>query len=276
MSSQFEFLRSVNIGQYLPLNSPLHRLDSRARLILYTALILTITLAPRPLGLAAALALALLGLAAGRIPFGYVLRGLIPPLPFLLILAVLQIFFNSNADLPPVWWTVGSLRLTPGDLAAAGMLLLRFTSLILALSLTTASLSTSDLITALGSLLSPLTRLGLPAHDLALVVQVTLQSIPQLALSAERIAKAQAARGVDWGGASGGLFQRVRRLLPLIIPLFLTSLRRAETLALAMDARAYGDSLHRTSLTEMHFRWQDALALVFGLAACIAVFFFKG
>ena len=94
-----------------------------------------------------------------------------------------------------------------------------------------------------------------------------------MAQTAERIAKAQAARGVDWGGPSGGLFQRMRRMLPLIIPLFLTSLRRAETLALAMDARAYGDSFRRTALVEMHFRWVDALALLLGLAACVAIFF---
>lgn len=271
--NQFEFLRSINFGQYLPIDSVLHRMDGRARLLLFTAVILTITLVSRPLGLAAALTLVLLGLAAGRIPLGYALRGLIPPLPFLLVLAALQVFFNSKSDIPPIWLVIGSIQLSRSDLVAAGMLLLRFSSLILALSLTTASLSTSEMITSLGSLLSPFTRLGLPAHDLVLVVQVTLQSIPQLAQSAERIAKAQAARGVDWGGPTSGLFQRVRRLLPMLIPLFLTSLRRAETLALAMDARAYGDSVRRTSLTEMHFRWQDALALLFGLTACIAIFF---
>jgi energy-coupling factor transport system permease protein len=271
--SQFEFLRSVNIGQYLPIASPLHRLDGRVRLLLFITLIMTITLVSSPLGLAASLVLVLIGLLAGRIPFKYALRGLVPPLPFLLILAVLQLFFNSNPDLPPVWWSIGPVDLTPGDLAAAGMLLLRFTSLILALSLTTATLSTSELTNSLGSLLSPLTRLGLPAHDLVLVIQVTLRFIPQLAQAAERIAKAQAARGVDWGGPSGNLFQRTRRILPMIIPLFLTSLRRAETLALAMDARAYGDSLRRTALVEMHFRPLDGLVLVLGLAACIGVFF---
>ena len=271
--SQFEFLRSVNIGQYLPIDSLLHRLDGRVRLVLFTTLILTITLVSTPLGLGAALVLVLIGLITGRIPFKYALRGLIPPLPFLLILAVLQVFFNSSADLPPVWWSLGSLSITPGDFAAAGMLLMRFTSLILALSLTTASLSTSELTNSLGSLLSPLTRLGLPAHDLVLVIQVTLRFIPQLAQTAERIAKAQAARGVDWGGPSGNLIQRTRRIFPMIIPLFLTSLRRAETLALAMDARAYGDSLRRTALVEMHFRWVDALTLLLGFTVCIAIFF---
>jgi len=273
--SQFEFLRSVNIGQYLPIASPLHRLDGRARLLLFTALVLTITLVPSPPGLAASLLLVLIGLLLSRIPLKYALRGLLPPLPFLLILAVLQIFFNSSADLPPVLVSIGSLKITPGDFAAAGMLLLRFTGLILALSLTTASLSTSELTNSLGSLLAPLARLGLPAQDLVLVIQVTLRFIPQLAQSAERIAKAQIARGVDWGGPRSGLLQRVRRIFPLIVPLFLTSLRRAETLALAMDARAYGDSLHRTALVEMHFHLRDGLALLLGLAACASVFFLR-
>jgi energy-coupling factor transport system permease protein len=271
--SQFEFLRSVNIGQYLPIDSPLHRLDGRTRLVLFTALILATTLVQSPLGLAAALLLILVGLILGKVPLKYALRGLIPPLPFLLVLAVLQVFFNNTANLPPVWWSIGSVKITPGDFGAAGMLLLRFFSLILALSLTTTSLSSSELTNSLGKLLSPLTRLGLPAHDLVLVIQVTLRFIPQLAQSAERIAKAQAARGVDWGGPSGNLIQRTRRIMPMIIPLFLTSLRRAEILALAMDARAYGDSLRRTALVEMHFRWVDTLALQLGLAALVGIFF---
>jgi len=271
--SQFEFLRSVNIGQYLPISSPLHRLDGRVRLILFVSLILTITVIHNPIGLIAAFLLVILGFIAGRIPFRYALRGLLPPLPFLLILAVLQVFFNSSGDAPPVLWTIASLKITPADFVVAGMLLLRFTALILALSLTTAALSTSELTNSLGSLLSPLTRLGLPAHDLVLVIQITLRFIPQLAQTAERIAKAQAARGVDWDFTSGGIFQRVRRIAPMLIPLFLTSLRRAEMLALAMDARAYGDSLHRTALVEMHFGWLDAFALVLGLAACVGIFF---
>jgi energy-coupling factor transport system permease protein len=263
----FEFLRMVNIGQYLPLPSTLHRLDPRARILIYTSLILAATFTHHALGLAVAFVVILVGLLLGRIPMRFALRGLLPPLPFLAILAVLQIFLAPHPADQAALYALGSIKIFPAGLVSAGMLLLRFMVLILGLSLASFTLSTSELIHGLESLFSPLIKIGIPTHDLVMVMQVTIRFIPFLAQSAERIAKAQASRGAEWGTGKGGLLARTRQLIPLVLPLFLTSLRRAETMALAMDARGYDTVSRRTSMIVMHFTWKDGLAILLGVLA---------
>jgi energy-coupling factor transport system permease protein len=269
----FEFLRFVNIGQYLPLDSLLHRLDPRARILAYGLIIAAVTFTPRPHGLILALMLVLGLLLLGRIPLRFALRSLGPPLPFLLILAVLQIFLAVRpADALPVF-RIGPVGIYATGLLSAGMLLVRFAVLILALGLASFTLSTSEMIHGLEALLSPLTRIGIPTHDFVMVVQVTVRFIPFLAQAAERIAKAQASRGAEWGVRKGNLWQRVRQVAPLIVPLFLTSLRRAETMALAMDARGYGTSHRRTSLITMRFTWLDGLVVILAVLLAFTIIF---
>jgi len=271
----FEFLRMVNIGQYLPLNSILHRLDARARIVMYLLILMAATFTAQPGGLLFALLVVLVLLRIGRIPLSFALRGLLPPLPFLLILAVLQVFVSIRPPSALPLFEFGIFKIYASGLVSAGMLLLRFCVLILALSLSSFTLSTSEMIHGLESLLAPFSRFGLPVHDLVMVLQVTIRFIPFLAIAAERIAKAQASRGAEWGVRKGNIFQRVRQVIPLIVPLFLTSLRRAETMALAMDARAYGSTRRRTSMYTMHFAWKDAAALLLG-AGCAAVILILG
>ena len=269
----FEFLRMVNIGQYLPLQSILHRLDARARIIIYLLVIAAATFTPRPLGLAIALGIILLGLLLGRIPLRFALRGLLPPLPFLLILVVIQIFIPPHQSDAALLWTLGPLKIYLAGLVTAGMLLLRFVVLILGLGLASYTLSTSELIHGLESLFSPLAKLGIPTHDLVMVMQVTIRFVPFLAQTAERIAKAQASRGAEWGTGNRNLVARVRQVIPLILPLFLISLRQAETMALAMDARGYATISRRTSMAVMHFTWKDAIAVLLGVLAGAAILF---
>lgn len=268
--SDFEFMQRVTIGQYLPTGSALHRLDPRARILLFSLLLGALTFTPRWQGLAAGLAAILTGLWWARIPLRYALKGLLPPLPFLVVLAGLQVFLYP-ARLETVLFHAGPLVLSRGGLLVGGMLLLRFAVLILGLSLSSFTLSTSELIQGLNRLLRPLRRLGLPVEDLVLMVQVTLRFVPFLMQTAERIAKAQASRGAAWGRGSGGALRRVRQALPMIVPLFLTSLRRAENLALAMDARGYGGTVERTSLRELHFNSRDALAVGVGVVLTFGI-----
>ncbi|HEX7598207.1 MAG TPA: energy-coupling factor transporter transmembrane protein EcfT, partial [Polyangia bacterium] len=156
--NQFEFLRSINIGQYLPTGSPLHRLDPRARLVGYFFLVMALTFTRSPWGLGLGVLAVLMGLIWGRIPLRFALRGLVAPLPFLLILAVLQVFFNAQPDSGPVFFTLGGLVVGLSDIGAALMLLARFSALVLALSLSSYTLSTGELTLALGYLLQPLAR----------------------------------------------------------------------------------------------------------------------
>ena len=269
--SQFEFLPSINIGQYLPLGSPIHRLDPRVRLVGLFFLVMALTFTRSGWGLLLGILAALIFTRAAHVPLRYALRGLGAPLPFLLILAVLQVFFNAQPDSGPVFFRLGSLLVGLSDLWAALMLLGRFAALILVLSLGSYTLSTGELTLGLGYLFRPLARLGLPAHDFVMMLQVSLRFLPLLAQTAERIAKSQAARGADWDMRGGNLVKRVRRIIPLIVPLFVTSLHRAENMALAMDARGYGSIERRTSRIQLQARPQDwaAIVLIFIIAGVI-------
>jgi energy-coupling factor transport system permease protein len=265
---EFEFQRFITIGQYLPTGSVIHRLDARARLIAGALLVSAVTAAPHFAGLGWALAVILLALIVAQIPLDYALKGLLPPLPFIVILALLQIFFGPQEDetLVIAW---RAIRISWADLRIGAMLISRFGALILALSLFSFCISTRELVSGLDALLKPLTALGVPTHDFVLMVQVTLRFLPLLAREAERIAKSQASRGAEWGTGRGGLFNRTRQALPLLVPLFLTSLRRAENLALAMEARSYTGGQGRTSMTTLHFRLFDGLVVL--LVTLIAV-----
>lgn len=269
--SDFEFLRSVSIGQYLPTGSLLHRTDPRARLLAFFCLVMALTFAPHAAGIIAGLLAVLAWIALARIPAGYLLRGLLAPLPFLLFLAAIQVFLLP-AEGHRLLFSLGPLHATLEGVFAAGIVLLRFSALILTLSLASACLSTAEITRGLGRLLQPLTRLRFPTNDLVMVVQITLRFTPLLALSAERIARAQTARGAEWGKGGGGLLARARRIVPLIVPLFITSLQRAETLALAMEARGYGLHRQRSSMVDDRFKWQDALLFLYaGLLSVLVI-----
>jgi len=269
--SEFEFLDRVTIGQYVPGVSPLHRMDPRARLIAALLLLTAITFAPRPAGLGLALLVVMTLVTLTDLPWRFLLRGLLPPLPFLLFLAVLQVFFNAQENQPPLvaWW--GVVQIYASDLIVAGMLVLRFCVLILGISLLSLVTSTSEMIYGVDALLKPLRWLRIPTQDLTMMAQVTLRFIPFMALAAERIVKAQASRGVDWSAKGGNLIKRARRILPLLVPLFVSSLGKAERMALAMDARGYGSTRQRTLMMSTRWMWTDTAAVIAsaGLTAAI-------
>jgi energy-coupling factor transport system permease protein len=269
--SEFEYLRNIPFGQVVPGDSPVHRLDPRARLAFFFLVLSAVLFTPRPLGLLLALVVLLGGVRLARLPLGYTLRSLLSPLPFIFILAVLQVFFNGMADSGPVLLNLTIVLITPNDLLAGGMLLLRFATMVIGLTFTGQVLSTSEMAHGLEGIFAPLERLGLPVHDGVMVLIVTVRFLPFLAQSAERIAKAQASRGAQTR-SKGGLFQRARASLPLLVPIFVTSLRRAEVMALAMDARGYASRAHPTSLVEMRFTWRDTLAVAMALALAVLVF----
>lgn len=268
--SDFEFLRHVTIGQFAAQDSPLRRRDSRARLVALICLLVGVTFATHPAGLLLGLLLTLLGLWLGRVPFGFALRGLLPPLPFLLFLAFLQVWINPLPD-SNILWQAGPLLLSGADLWAGLGLLVRFSALLLLLTLGTFSMSTMEMTRSLGRLLLPLGRLGLPTQDVTMAMQITLRFLPLLAQTAERIAKAQAARGLDWERGQRNLFERVRQVLPMLTPLFVNSLRRAEQMALAMDSRAYAARPGRSSWVEYHFDGWDAALVLFAFAGATAM-----
>lgn len=260
----FELLRNVTFGQYIPQNSTIHALDPRVKLLgaifLLIALVVSTSLIAMLLSIVILLALTALAL----IPLSYALGALRPVWPFMLILVVLQLLFFpgiSETGCETIWqWHF--LHITTCSVHLALVSLARFIALMLLINLLTLSTSLNEITHGAEHLLRPLGHIGLPAHELALVLALSLRFVPLLAEETERIMKAQAARGADFGHGRWGFVQRAKRLLPLLIPLFITSLDRAEDLAVAMEARCYGGSTGRTYWVQLKSRPTDYVALI--------------
>jgi len=271
--SEFDFLSRIPMGQYLSTGSVLHRLDPRAKITCFLTLMLVFTFSQSLIGLGIGLAYLVSLIILSKINLKFALKSVVTPLPFLLLFAIIQVFFYSSAKDPNILFSIWIFRITPTGIMAGVILLLRFIALILTLSLATFCISTSEGIQGIQRLLSPLNRLRIKTMDLVMVMQITLRFVPLLTQTAERIAKAQASRGAEWGGKTKGLINRFKQIIPLVVPLFVISLRRAENLALAMDARAYGYLDYRTSMVEMKFTVNDALSVILNLIVSLIILY---
>ena len=266
-----EFLRDVTLGQYLPGRSVTHRLDPRAKLVALVLLIWAITSATAYLAGAFLLASMLGLIVVSGLPVGYVLRGIRPVLPFLLIFFVFQILFAGNYDPSgsPVLWTWSApeplpirFTVTETSLRLSIVSIARLFCLLIVTSLLTFTTTTTGLTHGLESLLAPLRPLRVPAHELAMMLAIALRFVPTLAEELERIVKAQASRGADFGRPGRfGFIQRARMLVPIVVPLFIGVFRRAEDLVLAMEARCYVGGAGRTRLAQLSMRPLDWVAL---------------
>jgi len=269
MNETWDYLSQVTIGQYSPIDSAFHRLDVRVRMLTIFFLLVGLLAARLPIGLLVPLLIILILIFAACMPFRYALRGLIPPLPFILILAGLQILFNNYGDTGTVYFRATWFTFSLVDIWAGLALVVRFCALVLLLGVASFCLSTTDLVKGLGALMRPLECLHLPVRDFILIIQVTLRFIPLLALTAERIAKAQASRGADWGGKKGGLIARGRRVAPILVPLFVQALRKAEIMALAMDSRGYRSTAKIPGLPYKKIQPGEILAIGVSVGAMV-------
>ncbi len=275
--AEFEFLPDITIGQHLPTGSILHRLDPRVKLSAFGLLVGVVSFTATFSGNALLLLLTTGLLTVGRIPIGYALRGLRPFVPWIAVFALFQLLFTSGGGFaggtdcrPVVQWAV--IAVTTCSVRLVVISTLRFLVLFLLVSLLTFTTTITELSHGTERLLSPLARLGVPAHELALVLTIALRFVPTLAQEAERLVKAQVSRGADFGSTGRWRFvRRTRQMLPLLVPLFMSSLRRAENLALAMEARCYGGGRGRTHLIELKSSLKDyvALAVTVGLAVLL-------
>ena len=273
--SNFEYLQKISIGQYLPLGSWLHKRDPRIKLLGFSFLIIALTLTKQINGLLIGVGFILLLMLISRTPWRYVLKGLFTPLPFLLILAAIQLFItpHSISSLPYV--KIIGFGIYSEGIMAGIRLLMRFCILVILLTLSSATISTLEIIHGLDLLLRPLRILGFQTGNLAMTLQITMRFIPFLAINAEKIAKAQASRGAEWGVKRGNLLKRVGQFFPLIIPLFNNSLRQAETLADAMLARGFAGDTKRTSMIEYRIALEDWVFLLIMLIISTIIFLIK-
>jgi energy-coupling factor transport system permease protein len=258
--SEFELSLKLSIGQFLPGESSIHRLDPRVKIGMMVALIATSIVASS----LAAVMLLLLAVVAGFLTVGVnpglAFRALKPVLPFLLLLAVIQMFAipQLREEAIVIWeWKV--LKLTDRSLVSAILLIVRFIVIVLGLSLFSFTTSTNQLIHGVEQLLRPLGKIGLPAHELAMIVHISIRFLPILTSETEWLMMAQASRGADFGKGRG--FGRLKRLFPLLVPLFIISLRHAGTMAEAMESRCYVGGKNRTYLSRLRLTAVDYKAV---------------
>ena len=271
--SDFEYLSKISMGQYFATHSVIHRLNPAFKLAAFSLFILATTLCKPWQGLLLLLGATLILLGVSKISLKYALRGLLAPLPFILILAVIQVLMISYQSSQADWFSWLFLRVNNAGLLSGGILCLRFFALVLLLTLTSATLSTLEIVHGLDILFKPLNKIGIPSGQAAMVIQIMLRFIPSLALNAEKIAKSQASRGAVWGDPNGNLFQKTRQMLPLLLPLFTISLQQADTLAEAMLARGYASRNIRTGLKEYTAGFPEMLFILLSFFLCaLAVF----
>lgn len=247
---------SRSLGQFYPVASPLHTLDPRAKILATAILVLGLFLVDSIAGfLVVAAAVAAL-VALARIPARTFLRLMRPVVFIVALTAIFQIFFSREGRILFEW---GFLEVRTGGLLMALFLALRILLLVSVAGLLTATTAPVALADGIEDLLSPLKKLRFPAHEVAMMMTIALRFIPTLGEEAEKIMKAQAARGADFG--EGGLLRRARSFIPVLVPLTVGAFRRADELAEAMESRGYRGGEGRTRYRELRFRPRDALAL---------------
>ena len=257
-------LRDITIGQHFPGNSVLHRCDPRLKLVATIAYIVVLFVAPNPLGLALSIALLAALYKVAKIPGKLILKSLKPIVPIVLFTAVLNLFFVTGEGEPLVHIWV--LKIYGEGIRYAILLTVRVCALIAGTSLLTYTTSPIVLTDAIENLLRPLAKIHFPVHELAMMMSIALRFIPTLIEETDKIMNAQKARGAQLD--TGKMTDRVKALVPVLIPLFISAFRRADELAMAMECRCYRGGDGRTRLKVLRCEKQDYI----DLAVCIACF----
>lgn len=248
-------LSNITLGQYYPAESPMHRLDPRVKILLLAAMIADIFLATNFPAFVPVIALLLLAARLSRVPLGMLLRGL-RPLRFILIFTFVLNLFFLQGETPLL--NLGFAVITQEALLTALRYSLRLVLLVLSSSLLTLTTAPVTLTDGLERLLSPLRAVRFPAHEMAMMMTIALRFIPTLLEEADKIMKAQSARGADF--ESGNMIRRARAMVPLLVPLFVSAFRRAGDLAMAMEARCYHGGEGRTRLRVLKLARRDLYA----------------
>ncbi len=250
-------LRDITLGQYLPGDTAVHRLDPRAKILLTIVYIVMIFCVTSPVWYVLPLAFLLMTARLSGLTPKNLLKS-IKPLRFLLILTfALNLFFSSGET---VWVQWGALRLTREGFLTAVHFSMRLVFLVTGTSVLTLTTSPVALSDGIEMLLSPLKIVRFPAHELAMMMTIALRFIPTLIEEADKIMKAQMARGADF--ESGNLLKRAKAMIPLLVPLFVSAFRRAGDLAMAMEARCYHGGEGRTRLRVLRYKHNDLWALL--------------
>lgn len=259
-------MKSITIGQFIPGESLLHKLDARAKFVALIFLIIAIFSVNSFWGYFILAGVIFSLLLTSRIPLSYFFRGLKPVYYIMIFTLVIHFFFTKGGT---VLLRLGSVTIETGGIYFGFFMVTRIIFLVVATSLLTLTTSPIALTDALEYLMKPLSRIGVPAHEIAMMMTIALRFIPTLMEESEKIMKAQMARGADF--ESGNVYQRAKSLVPLLVPLFVSSFRRADDLAIAMEARCYRGGEGRTRLRELKATTQDYLVIAASITLAILI-----
>lgn len=256
--------KEITIGQYYQTESPIHRLDPRVKLIATFAYIISLFVVHSWTGyLIAAVAVAIV-IAASHVPFGYIMRGMKAVMMILMITVIFNLFLTEGSPLIHFW----KLTITYEGVDFASKMAVRLIFLIIGSSLMTLTTTPNQLTDALEDVLGPLKKIHVPVHEISMMMSIALRFIPILMEETDKIMKAQMARGADF--ESKNLMKKIQSLVPLLVPLFISAFRRANDLAIAMEARCYRGGDGRTKMKPLVYCRRDYAAYAL-LAAYFAV-----
>lgn len=263
-------LKDITLGQYFPGNSPVHRLDPRTKLLLLIAYIVALFVANSFLSYGIVFLVLAGSIAISGIPLKFFIRGLKPLVFILLFTGVLNLFFTTGEKPLVQFWIV---HIYWEGVVRAFFMMSRILMLLSGTFLLTYTTSPISLTDGLESLLKPLSKLHLPVHELSMMMCIALRFIPTLLEETDKIMSAQKARGADF--ETGNLIQRVKALVPILVPLFISAFRRADELAIAMECRCYHGGDGRTKMKLLRYKLRDYKAFLLGALLVTAVFVLK-
>ena len=263
-------LKDITLGQYFPGQSVIHRLDPRTKLIMLVVYIVALFLAESWVSYGLMLVFLVTVIWLSTIPLKSILRGMKPLVMILIFTGVLNLFFTQEGEVLFHFWI---FTVTTGGFSRAVMMMSRILMLITGTFLLTYTTSPIALTDGLESLMKPLKKIGVPVHELSMMMCIALRFIPTLIEETDKIMCAQKARGADF--ETGSLMERAKALIPILVPLFISAFRRADELATAMECRCYQGGEGRTKMKLLRYHREDFLAYGVGAVLLIAVIVLK-
>ncbi len=261
-------IRDITLGQYYPTNSILHKMDPRVKLVGTLIFIISLFLFDSIYGYLAATVFLAMVIRLSNVPFSFMVKGLRAIMILMLITVVFNLFLTPGETLVSFW----KLTITKEGARTAAFMVIRLTYLIIGSSIMTLTTTPNNLTDGMEKLLNPLRVIKVPVHEVAMMMSIALSFIPILLEETDKIMKAQMARGADF--ESGNLIKKAKSLIPLLVPLFISAFRRANDLAMAMEARCYRGGEGRTKMKPLIYKKRDYMAygsLVIYLAVIICV-----
>ncbi|WP_142559165.1 energy-coupling factor transporter transmembrane component T family protein [Streptococcus mitis] len=258
------------LGRYIPGDSIIHRMDPRSKLLAMFLLIVISFWANNLITNLLLFVVTGIFISLSGVPLSFFIKGLRSMFFLIAFTTIFQLFFISGGQ---VLWEIGFIKITSHGIEQAGIIFCRFVLIIFFSTLLTLTTMPLSLATAVESLLSPLKRFKVPVHEIGLMLSMSLRFVPTLMDDTIRIMNAQKARGVDFG--EGSIIQKVKAMIPILIPLFATSLKRADSLATAMEARGYQGGVGRSQYRQLSWMRKDSIALILISLLGILLFILK-